>query len=223
MNPIDDLDRLQSKRRKHLLKNFKARKINSNPYIVKLKNLISEEEIKELLSLAKNKFERSNILVDGELVYSTTRTSSTAYIFEDGMPDKYSENIENFIKRICFLMKCDRSQLEVMCVRYRKGEEFQKHVDYMNEDEIGSVDQAGNRIATFFIYLNSLPKEAGGETEFTKLGILSKPKKGDALFWYNKDFETGKMLPETEHRGNPVLIDTVKYGCNVWIRDRKFY
>lgn len=221
--PIDNLEKLQSKHRKYLLKNFKARKINSDPYIVKINNLLSDEEIEELLNLTKGKFEKSNIMVDGKLVYSTTRTSSTAYLFEDGLPDKYSEIVEKIIKRIRFLVHCERSQLEIMAVKYKKGEQFGKHVDYFDENEIGVLDKGGQRIATFFIYLNTLPADAGGETEFTKLGIKSKPKKGDSIFWYNQDFKTGEMLPMTEHRGNPVLTDTVKYGLNVWLRNKSFY
>ena len=221
--PIDDLERLQAKERKYLLKNFKARKINSLPYIVKINNLISDDEIEELLSMAKNMFERSNIVVNGELVYNSTRTSSTAYIFRDGLPDRYSKTIERMIKRVCYLLNCDRSELEIMAVRYKKGEKFNKHVDYFDDHELGKLDNAGNRVSTFFVYLNSLEKEDGGETHFTKLGLKSRPKKGDALFWYNKDFETGEYLPTTEHEGKPVLTNKLKYGLNVWRRSPGFY
>ena len=202
------------------IKNFKAREINSYPYVVKINKLLRDEEIEELLQLSKGNFEKSNIMIDGELIYNKQRTSSTAYLFEDGMPDKYSKNIERLIKRICYLMNCERSQLEIMCVRYKKGEYFGKHVDYFQEHEI---DSSGQRIATFFVYLNTIDKGDGGETEFTKLGIKSRPKKGDAVFWYNKNFKTGEMIPETEHQGNPVTGDIMKYGLNIWIRDKSFY
>ena len=172
-----------------------------------------------MLKLAKGKFEKSNISVNGELIYSSQRSSSTAYLFEDGMPDKYSKNIENMIKRICYLVNCERNQLEIMCVRYKKGEQFKKHVDYFQDNELG---YEGQRIATFFVYLNTIPKGEGGETEFTKLGIKSIPKKGDAVFWYNKDFSTGEMIPETQHQGNPVTGDVVKYGLNIWPRENGF-
>ena len=221
--PIGNLERLQSKERKYLLKIFHARKINSFPYIVKVNNLISSEEIDELLSIAKNIFERSNIVVNGKLVYDTSRTSSTAYLFRDGLPDKYSKNIEKMIKRICYLLKCDRSNLEIMAVRYKKGEKFNQHVDYFEENELGKLDNAGNRVATFFVYLNSLEKGDGGETFFTKLGIKSRPKKGDAVFWYNKDFKSGNYLPMTEHEGKPVLTNKIKYGLNIWQREKSFY
>ena len=222
--PLLDLERLQSKKRDVLLDDFKARVINEEPYIVKIKNLISDREIEEILKLAKGRFERSNIAVDGELVYSTTRNSSTAYIFRDGMPDRENKYIERFVDRITYLTGCKRNQLEVMCVRYKKGQKFDEHVDYFDDNELGAFDVAGQRIFTFFIYLNTLEKEDGGTTEFTKLGLISKPIKGDSLFWINKDVKTGEMKSMTEHKGNPVLKEgVVKYGLNLWIRSSGFY
>lgn len=213
MIPINNLKELD----------LKAREINSYPYIVKINNLIKDKEIEELLTLAKGKFEKSNIMIDGQLIYNKQRTSSTAYLFEEGLPDKYSKNIERFIKRICYLMNCKRSQLEIMCVRYKKGEQFGKHVDYFQPSDLDKTGQRGQRIATFFIYLNTIERGDGGETEFTKLKIKSRPKRGDALFWYNKNFKTGEMIPETEHQGNPVTGDVMKFGLNVWVYDECFF
>lgn len=221
--PINDPERLISKPRKVLLKGFHAREIHSDPYIVKIKNLLSDEEIEELLKLAKGRFERSNLMVDGELVVNHTRTSSTAFIMDDGLPDNYGKILERMIERICYLVNCKREQLEVMCVRYKTGEKFDSHVDYFDDHEIDVLDQGGQRIATFFVYLNTL-HGSGGETEFTKLGIKSKPRKGAAVFWWNRDPKTKKMLPSTEHRGNPVEKEgVVKYGLNIWIREKSFY
>ena len=222
--PINNLERLQYKPRKNLLKGFEARELNEDPYIVKIKNLLSDNEIEELLEMTKGKFEKSNIVVDGELVYNSDRTSSTAYLFKDGMPKIYSRDIEKMIERICYLTNCDRSQLEVMAVRYKKGQKFGSHVDYFNENEIGKLDDGGQRIATFFIYLNSLHTGEGGTTEFTKLGIISKPRKAGSLFWWNKNRTSGEMDPRTEHAGNPVEKEgVVKYGLNIWIRSKSFY
>ena len=216
--------RIQNLKKLEKLDKIKFRVINKYPYIVKINNLLTDGEIKEILELAKGKFEHSNIVVDGQLVYNTgQRNSSTAYLFKDGMPDVYSKRIERIIKKICYLASCERERLEIMCVRYRQGEFFGKHVDYFEDHEVNVLDKGGNRIATFFVYLNTLEKSDGGETEFTKLGIKSRPKKGDAIFFINKNFETGEMIPETEHQGNPVLVDTVKYGLNIWIRSDPFF
>ena len=222
--PIDNLERLQSKPRKSLQKDFKARVLNSDPYIVKIKNLLSDAEVEELLEMTKGKFKKSNVVVDGELTYSSNRTSSTAYLFKDGMPDHYSRNIEKLIERICYLTNCDRSQLEVMAVRYKYKQKFGSHVDYFEKHEIGKLDNGGQRVGTFFIYLNTLHEGEGGTTEFMQLGLRSKPRKKDGIFWWNKNRETGKMEPRTEHAGNPIEKEgVVKYGLNIWIRSQSFY
>ena len=222
--PINNLERLQSKPRKSLHKDFRARILNKDPYIVKIKNLLSDAEVEELLNMTKGKFKKSNVVIDGELTYTSNRTSSTAYLFRDGMPDEYSRNIEKIIERICYLVNCNRTQLEVMAVRYKYQQKFGSHVDYFNDDEIGKIDNGGQRIATFFVYLNTLHEGEGGTTEFMQLGLRSKPRKGDAVYFCNKNRKTGKMDPRTEHAGNPVEKEgVIKYGLNIWIRDPGFY
>ena len=219
MKPVNDFSQIK---KKYIHSDFKVRKINDFPYILKMNKLLNSEEVEEILKLAQGKFEKSNVVVDGELIYNDSqRNSSTAYIFEDGIPDKYNKTLERFIRRICHLVQCKRSQLEIMCVRYRQGEQFGQHVDYFQEEELNVLDDGGQRIGTFFVYLNTLSKEDGGETEFTQLGLKSRPKRGDALFWWNQ--MDGEMVSETEHRGNPVVTDTIKYGMNIFCRDRPFY
>jgi hypothetical protein len=206
-----------------LPKNCKVKRLSKYPYVVQIKNVITDEEIKELLKMGKAKFQRSNMLIDGELVYDEGRTSSTAYIVKDGLPDQYSRPVEKFIKRIQYLTGCKREQIEMMMVRYRTGQKFKSHVDYFTPEEIGVIDTGGQRIYTFFIYLNTLHGDQGGATEFKYLGIKSKPRKGSCLFWHNQNLKTGEMIPETEHSGNPVTAEgVVKYGLNCWIRSEPF-
>ena len=53
----------------------------------------------------------------------------------------------------------------------------------LSHDYIGHhiVRQEGPRILTFYLYLNDV--EAGGGTEFTKLGLVVTPKTGRAILW----------------------------------------
>ena len=146
--PIANFEKIKEK---YVHKDFKIRKVNDYPYIAKINKLLGSREINELLKMTKGKFEKSNVVIDGKLVYNERqRTSSTAYLFEDGMPDNYSENIERLIKRICHLMHCKRSQLEMMCVRYKKGEQFGKHVDYFQDHELGVLDK-GDQLSLIHI------------------------------------------------------------------------
>ena len=219
--PINHVRRVNNSSRPYLHPGFKAKVLHEEPYIVKLEKFLNDEEINDLVAIAEhNGFERSNMVVDGELQINDYRTSLTSYLLDDGLQYTYTPAIENVIKRICYLCGCKRNQIEgLMMVKYEASQEayFWNHIDYFTPDEIDKVDDgAGNRVQTVFVYLNTI--DQGGETEFTKIGLKSKPVKGNAVFWWNIDKE-GNMIPETEHRGNPVSTQD-KLGLNIWIRQK---
>ncbi|ODM97798.1 Prolyl 4-hydroxylase subunit alpha-1 [Orchesella cincta] len=71
-------------------------------------------------------------------------------------------------------------------VEYAVGRYYNAHHDerlrdapeiFQKKTEIGGV-----RTATLLFYLNDV--EQGGQTVFTSAGVVSPPKKGNALFWY---------------------------------------
>jgi len=199
---------------------FKTTVLYENPYIVKIRRFLNTEEIEELLKMGEGKFDRSTIVVDGEMTYSNTRTSETAFITENGQIEKYSDPVENVLKKVCYLTGCKRNQIEsLMLVKYNKGEQYYNHHDYFKPEHIEMVDGGGQRLATFFIYLTSLDSDEGGETEFPLIGVKTKPSKGTAVFWWNENSD-GKLLTKTLHRGNPVKSDKTKYGVNIWVREK---
>jgi prolyl 4-hydroxylase len=103
-----------------------------------------------------------------------------------------------------------------MVVKYQPGQEFKTHVDYFDpqEDE-KAIENGGQRIATFFVWLNDLKEDDGGSTTFPRLGLKCIPDQGSALFWWNQYGRT--LLSDTEHQGSPLKKGT-KYGLNIWIR-----
>jgi prolyl 4-hydroxylase len=203
---------------------FKPRVIHKDPYIVKLRRFLNTEEINTILELSKHLFNPSTTVVNGEQIISDGRTSKTAFITENGQTNVNSSSktwkiIERILKRVCYLTGCDRNQIEgLMVVKYDKGQEYYNHHDYFKPEDIELMKDGGQRIATFFCYLNSLNDNEGGETEFPEIGVKVKPSKGTAVFWWDVD-KKGKVLDKTLHRGNPVN-DGVKYGLNIWIRDK---
>ena len=213
---IDNLDKINSHR---FPEGFSTRIFNYDPYIVKIRRFLNTEEIETLLDMAEGRYNRSTIVVDGELVYSDVRTSETAFITENGHHDEYSKPVENVLKKVCYLVGCDRSQIEgLMVVKYGNGEEYYNHHDFFKPEHTDMIADGGQRIATFFVYLSSLTEDEGGETEFPMIGIKSRPSKGTALFWWNTNSD-GKLLNKTLHRGNPVNSKNhIKYGLNIWIR-----
>ena len=144
--PINDIERINKSKR--MEDDFRAKVLSKKPYIVKLRNLLTNREIDELVKLANKKgFERSNMVVNNELVVSNYRTSQTSYILKDGLPDKYNKYIENIIKKICYLVNCERYQIEgLMVVKYDGEEEyFKTHVDFFSESDEMLLEDGNNK------------------------------------------------------------------------------
>ena len=219
---ISKIDNIEEINHDYFPEGFKPRILNEHPYIIKLRRFINTEEIRALMKLGEDKFERSTIVISGELVESTTRTSETAYITYDGHFENYEKPIENILNKVCYLVGCHRSQIEsMMLVKYKKGKYYDEHWDFFKKEHEDIMGKAKQRMATFFVYLTILDDNEGGENEFPKLNLRIKPSKGAAVFWWNMDPD-GKLLRKTLHQGNPVLGDTIKYGLNIWIRERSF-
>lgn len=199
---------------------FKTTVLYNNPYIVKVRRMLNTEEIDTVLNMAEGKFERSTIVVDGEMVHSNVRTSETAFITDNGHYDDYSPSVDSILKKVCYLAGCRRNQIEsLMVVKYGDGEEYYNHHDYFKPEHEEVIEDGGQRIATFFCYLTSLDPEEGGETEFPLIGVKAKPSKGTSVFWWDM-MPSGKLLTKTLHRGNPVrAVNKIKYGLNIWIRE----
>jgi hypothetical protein len=104
-------------------------------------------------------------------------------------------------------------------LHYDVGEEFRLHHDFLDPANPAHHEQlrsAGQRIATFLIYLNE--EFEGGETEFPRAGVRYRGRTGDAIFWANLDME-GRPDPLTVHAGLPPTSGE-KWILSQWIRDR---
>jgi len=104
-------------------------------------------------------------------------------------------------------------------MQYQPGQEFKPHFDFLDPNQPGQaadIAQRGQRIVTFLIFLND--DYEGGETEFPKLGIRHRGRKGDALLFANVGRDG---LPEmrTLHAGCPPTRGE-KWIVSQWIRDR---
>lgn len=213
--PIDKIDKIDNSK---FHNGFKPKIVHKYPYIVKLRRFLNSKEINAIMELADGNFEPSTTIVDNEQIISSGRTSNTAFITDDGQYEKYPKPIHSILEKVCYLTGCKQNQIEgLMVVRYEVGQEYYNHHDYFKSADKDLIKEGGQRIATFFCYLNSLDEGDGGETEFPEIGVKVKPSKGTAVFWWNED-PRGNPLEKTLHRGNPIKKG-VKYGLNIWIRD----
>lgn len=102
--------------------------------------------------------------------------------------------------------------------RYAIGQEFRPHHDFLDPANEAYRDKlfAGQRIATFLIYLND--DFSGGQTDFPAVGIRYRGGTGDAIFWANVDRQN-RPDPLTIHAGLPPTAGD-KWILSQWIRDR---
>jgi len=178
------------------------------PLVVILGNVLSDEECCELISLSKDKLNRSKI--GGTREVNEIRTSSSMY-FEE------SENnlITNIEKRVSAIMNIPIEHGEgIQILKYTPGQEYKAHYDYFSSS---SKAAKNNRISTIVIYLNDV--ESGGETYFPKLNLSVSPKKGMAVYfeYFYNDQNTNE---QTLHGGAPVIAGE-KWVATQWMRRKK--
>ena len=113
-------------------------------------------------------------------------------------------------------------------VRYRgapHGDFFGLHHDAGSLDKKGGIrvrvgNETPRRLFTAFVYLSTLLEGEGGETEFPRLNITVRPRRGNALFFANV-LENGLPDPLMVHLARPVRGKArQKLGINVWVTDR---
>lgn len=102
-------------------------------------------------------------------------------------------------------------------LHYAPGEEFTPHFDYFDSAVPAygrEIVQHGQRVATVLVYLND--DYDGGETEFPRIGLKHKGRKGDALLFWNVTPD-GQPDPMSFHAGRPPIRGD-KWIVSQWLR-----
>ncbi|CAK9107991.1 unnamed protein product [Durusdinium trenchii] len=202
------------------IRNLDGKHLLKNPPVVLVPDVVTPEQSQELIRLADESklwwqsSRRGARTAAGE---DALRTSSSAVL---SAPRMFQEPPVKAIRSWASqVLKVPEDTVEALqLVRYQKGEQYSTHVDWGRKQD-ASLWLGGQRTATALIYLNTLPKDCGGETSFERLGIQVSPQAGAALVWPNVD-SSGRPQDLVEHRAMPVLCETQKYAVNVWIREK---
>jgi hypothetical protein len=105
-------------------------------------------------------------------------------------------------------------------LHYKVGERFTPHFDFFEPGSAGNdltLAQSGQRAFTVLVYLNEEGLE-GGETDFPRLGVRHRGRKGDALMFRNVDAQ-GRPDRRTLHAGlSPTSGE--KWVLTQWVRNR---
>ena len=174
-------------------------------------DVISKSCCDKLIDSAKPKLKKSTTLepkIDGY------RTSSNCFI-------NYSENtiaskISDIVSRITEYPTENFEALQVL--HYNEGERYKKHRDAFDENDYKSeTKRGGQRVWTAYTYLNDV--KDGGETSFTEIDSVVKPKAGRMVIWMN--YFNKKIIEDSMHEALPT-VGCEKWGATVWVRENKF-
>ncbi|ONK74897.1 uncharacterized protein A4U43_C03F11240 [Asparagus officinalis] len=187
------------------------------------KGFLSHEECDHLISLARDKLEKSTVIwkeCDGEV-----RTSSGMFLSTH--QDEIVTRIEQRIASWTFLPEENGEAIQVL--RYEIGQKYEPHFDYF-VDKV-NIARGGHRFATVLMYLSNVEK--GGETVFpiaegaltqqkneswsdcAKKGYAVKPDKGDALLFFSLHINA-TTDPLSLHGSCPVIVGE-KWSATKWI------
>ncbi|KAL5725345.1 procollagen-proline 4-dioxygenase [Ranunculus cassubicifolius] len=204
--------------------------ISWHPRVFLYEDFLSSEESDHLISLAKGKLQKSMVVdnENGTSVPSNVRTSSGHFISSQ---DEVVTRIATRIAAWTFLPPENAERFHVL--RYQHGEKYEPHFDYF-PDRVNQQLRAGQRYATLLLYLSNVQK--GGETIFpyaevkvnqtkdetwsdcAKKGYAVKPKKGDALLFFNLYINT-TTDSDSIHGSCPVM-EGEKWVATRWIHVR---
>lgn len=187
------------------------------PNVVVLGEFLDADACQALIDLARPRMQRSSVVHHSEGVQvDDSRTSSGCHFRRGELP--IVADIERCIADLTGIPPENGEGLQLL--HYQPGQHYVPHWDYFPPERASSADIVrpeigGQRIATFLIYLNTLPM--GGETEFPRAGIKVAAVQGNACFFSYRGAD-GALDPLTLHSGNAV-IEGEKWIAVKWLRE----
>ncbi len=187
------------------------------PNVVVLGEFLDADACRALIDLARPRMQRSSVVHHSEGVrVDDSRTSSGCHFRRGELP--IVADVERCIADLTGIPPENGEGLQVL--HYQPGQHYVPHWDYFPPESASSADivrpeKGGQRIATFLIYLNTVPM--GGETEFPRAGIKVAAVQGTACFFSYRDAD-GVLDPLTLHSGNAV-IEGDKWIAVKWLRE----
>lgn len=195
-----------------------ARVVSQQPRIAVFEKFARPEECDWIVARSGDNLQRAQVYRRDApgLKISEDRTNSEA-----DLTMKRADIVLSLIRdRIAAAVQMPVSHFEVTkLLHYEPGQEFHQHSDFITADTpplIQDVQMFGQRIATFLVYLND--DYEGGETDFPKVKVRFKGRKGDALLFYNL-LPSGQPDYATLHAGLPPASG-VKWLLSQWIRTK---
>eukprot|EP00026_Physarum_polycephalum_P012049 Phypoly_transcript_12315.p1 GENE.Phypoly_transcript_12315~~Phypoly_transcript_12315.p1 ORF type:complete len:214 (-),score=28.34 Phypoly_transcript_12315:483-1124(-) len=174
--------------------------LSYQPYIVRVKGFLTEDECHHFVEISKNKLRPCN-----EISAGVNRTGWGVFLQKS---DENNDIIQRIYQRMGRFVPVNNDSEVMQIIRYKEGESTSAHYDFFNPltpNGAMKIGIYGQRVATVLMYLNNV--EEGGTTSFPELNITTKPVKGDAVIFYNCK-PNGDPDLQTMHTGDTVLKGT---------------
>ena len=206
------------------IREFNAKILHREPNILLLDNFLSEEECAHIIKIGEPHIKKSEVCGKSGSRPDKSRTSMTAHIGKKFLTkDKKDKILMGILEKSANYVNRPVENIEpIQLVRYYPGQYFKSHYDYLDTRipmYKENVAKNGQREFTFFVYLNDVPDNVGGETQFAKINKTFRAGKGQAVFWPN--IVDGQCDKRTLHSGTE-LKKGIKYGLNIWVRDKEY-
>jgi len=187
-----------------------------NPLIFAIDNYLSADECKHFIELSSDKLKRAVVSGSKKGDISNGRTGQNHWIEHNltEITSTVGKRIEECVEQP--LKNAEKYQV----IYYNKNQEYRRHYDSWEHDysekTLRCIRYGGARLYTALCYLNDV--EEGGGTNFPKLDITVKAKKGRLLVFQNTYNGTHNRHIQSEHAGMPV-IKGEKWAFNLWFRE----
>ena len=185
-----------------------------DPLVGVRNNVISPIECAYLIELAKPHIKRAGVVLDEGYKESEGRTGSNHWL-------KYDEDdvVQSVGQRISDIVGLPLEYAESMqIIHYGPEQEYRPHFDAFNlslPKGQRAAKWGGQRLVTALVYLNKV--EAGGATQFPKLGITVPALPGRMVIFHNTTHDISGPHPLSLHAGMPVEAGE-KWAFNMWFR-----
>ncbi|KAG9243191.1 2OG-Fe(II) oxygenase superfamily protein [Calycina marina] len=211
--------------------------VATSPLVIYISDFLTNAEREHLLEVTKGTFSNSAVAdSSGAQGLQQTRTSKSTSVAPDSVVDCIVSRALSFQSPSLHPSHVEPLQL----VAYSQNQSYHFHTDWFTNPSLASPSHGGNRISSFFVYVDVAPGTTGGGTNFPVLnaphgeewcktvdcdaqwedGLTFRPVSGNAIFWMNMVDEGGEMVGDerTLHAGLPVTSGS-KVGMNIWTRE----
>ncbi|XP_027852158.2 prolyl 4-hydroxylase subunit alpha-2-like [Aphis gossypii] len=195
-----------------ILMPFKEEDINSEPLIKIYHDVLYENEISKIKTLALENMIDAKIQtsINASTIEERSRSGQVCWINNNDAV-KYFDSLNTRIET--FTGFTTKTAEKYQIVNYGLGGHYLPHYDPFPKGAESKM--FGNRLVTVLFYLTDV--ENDGYTSFPLLNIIAPTEKGAALVWNNLDMSNGKLDEKTLHGSCPLLKG------NKWIMTKWLY